>query len=91
MIDHDEIDRLNIRQATMKAMHGAVSSLQSRSDHDVDMVLIDGQDAPVDLTIDHETIVRGDGLSLSIAAASIIAKVFTPNTILTEVDDSGDA
>ena len=75
MIDHDEIDRLNIRQATLKAMHGAVSNLQLRSGHDIDMVLIDGQDTPVDLTIDSETIVHGDDLSLSIAAASVVAKV----------------
>ena len=56
-------------------MHGAVSNLQLRLGHDIDMVLIDGQDTPVDLTIDSETIVHGDDLSLSIAAASVIAKV----------------
>lgn len=66
-----EIDTLNIRGATLKAMHKAVSSL----DYAPDYVLIDGRDVPDTLSIPAKAIVKGDSHSLSIAAASIVAKV----------------
>ncbi len=70
MSDHDEIDSINILQATYLAMERAVSGLGKLPEH----VLVDG--LPVSgLPSDSTAIVKGDSLSLSIAAASIIAKV----------------
>ena len=68
--DREEIDRLNILRATHLAMLRAAEALALSPDH----CLIDG--LPVkNFPISHDGIVKGDGLSLSIAAASIIAKV----------------
>lgn len=66
----DEIDLLNIRQATHLAMARAVAALTPAPV----CALIDGNDAPA-LLCPCETLVGGDGRALSIAAASIIAKV----------------
>ena len=65
-----EIARLNILQASLLAMRRAVARLAVRPDH----VLVDGQVAP-DLPMPCTPVVGGDGLSLSIAAASIAAKL----------------
>lgn len=65
------IQRLNILQATLWAMRQAVLGLQLAPDH----VLVDGNMLPRNLPCPGETIVGGDGRSVSIAAASIIAKV----------------
>ncbi len=66
----EEIDRINILRATHEAMARAVDGLRGK----VDFCLVDG--LPVKgFPHDHEGVVKGDGLSLSIAAASIIAKV----------------
>ena len=65
-----EIDEINILQATYLAMKRAVDGLEIRPDY----VLIDGNRMPP-LDVPGETIVKGDGKSASIAAASIIAKV----------------
>jgi ribonuclease HII len=66
----DEIDLLNIRQATHLAMARAVRALSPAPV----FALVDGNDAPA-LPCPCETIIGGDGRSVSIAAASIIAKV----------------
>jgi ribonuclease HII len=66
-----EIDRINIRQATFAAMRRAVVALSLRPHY----VLIDGNDFPKDLGFGGETIIGGDAVCLSIAAASIVAKV----------------
>ena len=66
----EEIDRANILEATMRAMTRAVAALPCAPD----VALIDGDRAPR-LTCRARTVVKGDTLSLSIAAASIIAKV----------------
>jgi ribonuclease HII len=65
-----EIDRLNIRQASLIAMTRAVDALALKPTH----VLVDGRDRPL-LTCPSTPIIKGDSISLSIAAASIIAKV----------------
>jgi ribonuclease HII len=65
------IDRLNIRGATLWAMRQAVLGLGQRPEH----VLIDGRDIPDNLPCPASYLIGGDGLSLSIAAASIVAKV----------------
>ncbi len=80
IIWESEIDSLNILQATLKAMRQAIRSLTSLPDY----LLIDGRDAPLK-DIAHRCIVHGDSLSLSIAAASIIAKE-TRDHIMTEYD-----
>jgi len=65
--DAAEIDKINILQATFLAMQRALAKLT------VDFVLIDGNKAP-QLAVDYQTIIGGDNISASIAAASIIAK-----------------
>lgn len=64
------IDRINIRQATLLAMTRAVLALAVSPDH----VLVDGRDVPP-LPCSGQALIGGDGRSLSIAAASIVAKV----------------
>lgn len=68
--DHTEIDEINILQATYLAMERAISQLSVRPD----MALIDGNRAK-DFGLPVQTVVHGDSLSASIAAASILAKV----------------
>ena len=68
-----EIDQLNILEATMLAMQRAVFSLQKQIILDPDYILIDGNKVPR-LDFPSKAIVRGDEKSLSIAAASIVAK-----------------
>ena len=70
MIDASEIDRINILNATYKAMHKAIAGLQVQPE----LLLIDGNRFKKYKTTEHKTIVKGDGLYLSIAAASILAK-----------------
>jgi ribonuclease HII len=66
-----EIDTINIRQATFAAMRRACAALSMRPGH----ILIDGCDVPDRLVCSGEAIVKGDAKSISIAAASIVAKV----------------
>ena len=66
-----EIDRINIRQATLLAMCRAAAALSLRPVH----ALVDGSDLPARLCCGGEAIVKGDGTCISIAAASIVAKV----------------
>ncbi|WP_342069532.1 ribonuclease HII [Yoonia algicola] len=67
-----EIDTHNILRASHIAMVRAIAGLPQPPDY----VLIDGNMVPRDLVIPSETIIKGDGRSLSIAAASIVAKVW---------------
>lgn len=75
----EEIDTYNILGATMKAMERAYNALSSKPA----MVLIDGNRLP-DLPCNMKAVVGGDALCISIAAASIIAKV-TRDRIMTEL------
>lgn len=68
--DHSEIDEINILQATYLAMERAIQQLAVKPE----MALIDGNRAK-DFGIPAKTVVHGDSLSASIAAASILAKV----------------
>ena len=77
-----EIDEINILQATMLAMRRAVDELQIKPVH----ALIDGNRVP-DLPCSADAIVKGDAKVLSIAAASIIAKV-TRDRVMCELDVS---
>jgi len=70
IVDSGEIDRINILQASLLAMRMAVQNLAPPPDH----LLIDGT-FPTGLELSQEPIPKGDALSISIAAASIVAKV----------------
>lgn len=70
MIDEETIDRVNILNATYMAMNGAVSRLSPGAD----FVLIDGNGIK-GMSTPNKTIIKGDAKSISIAAASILAKV----------------
>lgn len=80
ILDAEEIDRLNILRATHKAMREALEALKESAAH----ALIDGLPVP-SVPIPQTALVGGDGLSLSIAAASVIAKV-TRDRIMEEMD-----
>ncbi len=69
--DEQEIDEINILNATFLAMHRAVEGLKIKPDY----ALIDGNQYPKIPFVTEETVVKGDAKSMSIAAASILAKV----------------
>lgn len=69
--DHNTIDRINILQASFLAMKKAISALKQKPD----FILLDGKFLIPNLSIKQKTIIGGDALVFSIAAASIIAKV----------------
>jgi ribonuclease HII len=69
-VDHEEIDRINILNASFKAMHLALEKLTVVPE----LILIDGNRFKPFQDIRHECIIKGDGKYLSIAAASILAK-----------------
>lgn len=75
-----EIDQINILQATMLAMQRAINNLPTRPD----MALIDGNKTPKGLPCASLAVIKGDAKSLSIAAASIVAKV-TRDRIMNEL------
>ncbi len=70
--DPREIDRLNIRRATLLAMSRAIAALPQPPTH----LLIDGRDLPENRPCPALAVIKGDTLSASIAAASIVAKLF---------------
>ena len=69
-IDHCEVDRLNIFQATMEGMRRAVAALNPGPTE----ILIDGNKVPAGLAFPARAIVKGDQLEACISAASILAK-----------------
>ena len=73
----EEIDDINILQATFLAMSRAVEQLNIRPD----LALVDGNRAPT-LDLPVETVVKGDSLSANIAAASVLAKVSRDDVML---------
>ena len=81
MVDAKTIDGINILQATFKAMREAVEGLSIKAD----IALIDGNQKP-GLSIEQRTLVKGDAKSISIAAASILAKV-TRDRYCLEMDE----
>jgi ribonuclease HII len=80
IVDHSEIDRINILRATLQAMRQAVRALPVEPD----LLLIDALRVP-DLDVEQLPIVKGDAQSASIAAASIVAKV-TRDALMREFD-----
>ena len=79
-VEADEIDRINILQATHHAMKLAVAQLAARAEH----LLVDGRPVPV-LGANQTALVKGDSRSYSIAAASVLAKV-TRDRLMFEFD-----
>ena len=75
--DHDEIDRINILQATFLAMERAIAQLSVKPE----LALIDGN-REKDFGLPVKTVVHGDSLSASIAAASVLAKVTRDDIML---------
>ncbi len=71
-VDNVEIDEINILRASIKAMHIAIAGL----DKIPQFLLIDGNRFYPYKTINHKTIIKGDGIYFSIAAASVLAKTF---------------
>ena len=69
-VEHDEIDRINILKASIKAMHLAIQQLKIKPE----FLLIDGNRFQSYLKIPHQCVIKGDGKYASIAAASILAK-----------------
>ena len=80
IIDAKVIDEVNIYEATKMAMKEALDNLDVKPEH----VLIDAM--PLDIDIPHTSIIKGDAKSLSIAAASVIAKV-TRDRMMYELDE----
>lgn len=68
---HQEIDELNILQASLLAMRRAVEALKTVPEH----VLVDGNKVPKGLSMSCDAVVGGDALHAEISAASILAKV----------------
>jgi ribonuclease HII len=79
-VDAETIDRINIRQASLLAMRRAVGQLALCPDY----LLIDGRDV-IDSECRQQAVVHGDAISFSIAAASVLAKVYR-DRLLVELD-----
>lgn len=72
MLDHREIDRINILNASIKSMHLALGKLKLKPGH----IIVDGNRFKKYENITHTTVVKGDGKYANIAAASILAKTY---------------
>jgi ribonuclease HII len=77
-VDHTEIDKINILQASIKAIHKAIDSLSVRPE----FLLIDGNRFKPYKKVPHQCIIKGDGKLASIAAASILAKTYRDEFML---------
>jgi ribonuclease HII len=82
MIDNKEIDEMNILRASIKAMHKAIDGLRPEPQ----FLIIDGNRFYPYKNIPFKTIIRGDGLYYSIAAASVLAKTFRDEYMI-KLDD----
>lgn len=82
LVDNNIIDEINILNATMLAMTNAVNGLKVKPD----FVIIDGNKVPEQLEIPSDSVVKGDAKSMSIAAASILAKVTRDRLMLSLCD-----
>lgn len=71
-VDAEEIDKINILNASILAMNKALFMLNPKPE----FIIIDGNRFKTDLNISYQCIVKGDGLYMSIAAASILAKTY---------------
>ena len=84
-ISHEDIDKENILQATMKGMHLCIDDIRKQTS--IDTILVDGNhfkmytDENLEY-IDHHCVIQGDNTYKSIAAASILAKTYRDNYII---------
>ena len=78
-LDNDEIDKINILKASFKAMHLALDKLKKRPK----LILIDGNRFIAYKKIPHQCIIKGDAIFTSIAAASILAKTYRDEYMMT--------
>lgn len=81
-IDPLEIDEINILNASIKAMHLAIDQLKKKPVH----IIVDGNRFKPYKKIPHTTIIKGDGIYSSIAAASILAKTYRDDFMLAQHD-----
>lgn len=72
MVDHQEIDKINILNASFLAMHRAIEKLSAKPE----FLIIDGNRFNAYPNIKHQCVVKGDSKYFSIAAASILAKTY---------------
>jgi len=72
IIDNTKIDEVNILQATYLAMHQAIEQIKQK----IDVLIIDGNRFKAYKNIPHQTIIKGDGKYIEIAAASVLAKTY---------------
>jgi ribonuclease HII len=80
IVDHIEIDKINILNASILAMHRAIEDMKYHGQ--IDLLLIDGNKFKPYQDVNYKCIVKGDSKYQSIAAASIIAKTFRDNWIV---------
>jgi ribonuclease HII len=94
VVDHTEVDRINILQASLQAMRRATEDLLGKAPGNLTaafpvvaetVALVDGNRVPVDMPVAAEFVIKGDGHIFSIAAASVIAKV-TRDRIMHQLD-----
>ena len=71
-VDNNEIDEINILRASIKAMHLALDGLKKPPQ----FIIVDGNSFYPYRNIDHKTVIKGDSIYFSIAAASVLAKTF---------------
>lgn len=81
VVSHEEIDQINILQASFLAMHRAIEQINRQ----IDLLLIDGNRFKPYKSIPYQCIVKGDGKYQSIAAASILAKTYRDH-LMVELD-----
>lgn len=82
IVSNEEIDRINILNASILAMHRALDALSCRPQH----ILVDGNKFKTYNDISYTTVVKGDAKYMSIAAASILAKTYR-DELMTSLHD----
>lgn len=83
IVDIDEIDKLNILNATMLGMKEAIHDIIGKNDPNDYIVLIDGNKIPDGLLCKAESVVKGDNIHTCIASASILSKVYRDDMMIT--------
>ncbi len=85
IVDAETVDKINIRQASLKAMRTAINNLEITPEY----ILVDGSDIVPNLNILQRNVIQGDYYSHSISAASLLAKEFRDN-LMASYDEAYD-